>query len=209
MPTRTEAKSALCHDLTAIVVARPHRSIEDLPPPRNFIGSPARNVGTMIARSRGMRMFVLCAVAVAGLLVGCAHQSAWKVKDGDNWPMQTWDTHRLAVAPSIAHRCERPSMQPSKLGRDACCDTPVSKNSWGEYAARCGGRDQTRAIERKTAHGKVIVETYQRVVTPAITPPPPTTAPPTVEPQNPILPPGDRALNSVVPRTTLITYPRP
>ena len=156
----------------------------------------------MLARP-GMSKLLVCALAVAGL-IGCAHQSSWKAHDSQGWPLQTWQTQPRQIAPSVAQQCRRAPDSGSRSER-ICCDQPVPNTSWGRHAVACEGRGK-RETEAQPSAGKVIVETYRRTMTPE--PPVPTTPPASVEP-SPIAPPGDRAINVVRPRATLIGYTRP
>src|SRR5262245_926446 len=94
-------------------------------------------------RNTLLALILLGAVAATG----CgAHQSQWKVRDQDGWPMQTWQTNpNLMVAvvkqpDCVAYKDLGIVRGPNGRVVVPCCEQKVSMNSYGPRAAACGGR---------------------------------------------------------------------
>jgi hypothetical protein len=96
-----------------------------------------------LAVSRHMRTLLLAAVAIGS---GCAaHESAWKVRTADNWPVQTWDADPDAVVATHHRRCTVPQEDPPGWRWDptACCDPPLALDDYDSRAERCKVKSRT------------------------------------------------------------------
>ena len=108
-----------------------------------------------------MRNILLCLVGALAVTGCAAHESSWRVRDQHGWPVQTWDAVPLVVATN-PQRCLRPGVTPGPImwgaRRADCCEITDSLNSWGEHAARCGGRHHVSTVTHR-AGDKDVTET--------------------------------------------------
>jgi hypothetical protein len=102
-----------------------------------------------------MRNILLCVVGAIAITGCAAHESSWRVRDQHGWPVQTWDSVPLVVMTN-ANRCRNVGLKPTPRLVPAgnaqpysyCCEIEVSTNSYGDYAARCGGQPEVAMIPR-------------------------------------------------------------